>query len=152
MGATRIETTSDDSGITFWDIGLCHSVWLAVTLALLRHLLWMFSRNNDDVYRSTCGRWIYRRRDLTIFAVGLYLFMITLALNLLGNRILEAYAHGCHRPLKCRNRRLRDVGEKSGSDCPCRQCCGGSNWYWFGKLLHPQFLYGWFYLVQRIRY
>ena len=28
---------------------------------------------------------------LTIFAVGLYLFMITLALNLLGNRILEAY-------------------------------------------------------------
>ena len=27
----------------------------------------------------------------TIFAVGMYLFIITLSLNLLGNKILEAY-------------------------------------------------------------
>ncbi|GIR28137.1 MAG: hypothetical protein CM15mP42_10870 [Methanobacteriota archaeon] len=27
----------------------------------------------------------------TVFAVGIYLFVITLSLNLLGNRILEAY-------------------------------------------------------------
>ena len=28
---------------------------------------------------------------LTIFAVGLYLFVITLTLNLIGNRVLAAY-------------------------------------------------------------
>ena len=28
---------------------------------------------------------------LTIFAVGLYLFVITLCLNLLGNKVLSAY-------------------------------------------------------------
>ena len=67
---------------------------MAVTLRLerWRYLQTFPSGTNDDcIYRSRVGRSGGEIGYLTIFAVGLYLFVITLTLNLIGNRVLAAY-------------------------------------------------------------
>ena len=61
----------------------------------------IFSPDNPFISAQTMTAYIAQRisGDLaygtiqyyTVFAVGIYLFVITLSLNLLGNRILEAY-------------------------------------------------------------
>ena len=72
---------------------------MAVTLAV--GTMAIFSPDNPFISAQTMTAYIAQRisGDLaygtiqyyTVFAVGIYLFVITLSLNLLGNRILEAY-------------------------------------------------------------
>ena len=108
LGATRIETTFR---VTFPAAlsGILASIVLAfsravgetmaVTLAV--GTMAIFSPDNPFISAQTMTAYIAQRisGDLaygtiqyyTVFAVGIYLFVITLSLNLLGNRILEAY-------------------------------------------------------------
>jgi phosphate transport system permease protein len=107
LGATRIETTLRvmlQAALS----GILASIILALSRAVGETMAVTLAVGTVAVYTSnmflpaqTMTAYIAQRVGgdlpfgeigyLTIFAVGLYLFMITLSLNLLGNKVLSAY-------------------------------------------------------------